>query len=482
MGSKFKVGDRVRLIKDGKSTDGAVGKMATLVEWSDGTFINEGDYLLDIDPPVDYKTAAVTQNFTRAPASSFELIPSHPIGQRVVLSQDNEGYGVKGDAGVVVATGEEVRVRFDRDIRGQREWLVSAGRLNEEKWAPKVGDRVRYKNPTLGEATIVEIVGPDYVKVNTHGIYGICTEALSDLQPLPIAAPQSAASPTNKLSIEAGKFYKTRDGRKVGPMVKSDRWWTFTGLGGGNPGHYAANGFSAYMGILPRDELRAEWDLIAEWQEPAVIKAKYVGAQSAQVDAIADEYGPFIDTSAMIAKALGSNDNAPKFKVGDRVKFRDNYGTSARGKEATVLKLGVWGGDGIQVDQGGRYGVSTERAADLRPIQTPAIVALIENGTPAPSATPKVHASEAEATVEAERLAGLYRGQRFGVFVLVDTRETDKPVYDHEWQQLAIDGQKIAAIKAIRALTGFGLKAAKDGVEDWLGRQPIPVADWLRAA
>src|SRR5690606_12141485 len=40
-----KVGERVRLVKDGKSTTGAVGKIATLEAWSDGSFIDGDEYL-----------------------------------------------------------------------------------------------------------------------------------------------------------------------------------------------------------------------------------------------------------------------------------------------------------------------------------------------------------------------------------------------------------------------------------------------------
>ncbi|WP_313666142.1 hypothetical protein [Shinella sp.] len=70
-----RVGERVQFVKDGQSTTGAVGKAATLVTWSDGSFIAGDDYLLDIDPPVNYKTVAVTPNFTRATIDCFEPLP-----------------------------------------------------------------------------------------------------------------------------------------------------------------------------------------------------------------------------------------------------------------------------------------------------------------------------------------------------------------------------------------------------------------------
>lgn len=66
-----KVGDRVRMVKDGFSTTGAVGKLATLEAWSDGKFIDGDQYLLNIDGPVDYETRAVTENYTRATIDCF---------------------------------------------------------------------------------------------------------------------------------------------------------------------------------------------------------------------------------------------------------------------------------------------------------------------------------------------------------------------------------------------------------------------------
>lgn len=71
----FKVGGRVRLIKDGLSTTGAVGKLATIKSWSSGNVMDRGQYLLDIDGPVDYKTPSVTPQHTRAGPECFELLP-----------------------------------------------------------------------------------------------------------------------------------------------------------------------------------------------------------------------------------------------------------------------------------------------------------------------------------------------------------------------------------------------------------------------
>ncbi|MEJ5026335.1 hypothetical protein [Brucella anthropi] len=130
-------------------------------------------------------------------------------------------------------------------------------------------------------------------------------------------------------TIEAGKFYRTRDGRKVGPMgAWYDDGSCFNSTDYLNGGLWKPNG-EAYF-----SKAKDSPTLIAEWvDEPA------------------------------------SNDNLPS--------------------------------------------------------TTPAIVALIEGGQPKPSEQPKVHKSEQAATDEAERLAVKYPGQKFGVFVLADSRIAD---------------------------------------------------------
>ncbi len=146
---------------------------------------------------------------------------------------------------------------------------------------------------------------------------------------------------SSPVTIETGKFYRTRDERKVGPMdgwtsdrfrerAGDGRYWTLDGIG-----HCEAKGE----------------DLIAEW-----------------VDALA---------SKEPQKA-----RAPFTLRNFTITFNE-------------------------------------------PWTTPAIVALIEKGQPKPSDQPKVHKSEQAATDEAERLAVKYPGQKFGVFVLADSRIAD---------------------------------------------------------
>lgn len=193
-----KVGDRVRLVKDGKSTTGAVGKTATLVAWDSGQFIDNDEYLLDIDPPLDYQTLAVTPNYTRAKIDCFE--------------------------------------------------------------------------------------------------------------PLPVAEQPAA------LKIEAGKFYRTRDGRKVGPMVAFyDDGRCFASSGTMKGGLWNPDGSAWFTGAEDSPVLIAEWV-----DEPAAAPATPVAATA-------------------------SNDNAPvalaKFKVGDVVVATRDYADVTKGNRYTIIEV-----------------------------------------------------------------------------------------------------------------------------------------------
>ncbi|MCG7507096.1 ribosomal protein L7/L12 [Mesorhizobium retamae] len=233
------------------------------------------------------------------------------------------------------------------------------------------------------------------------------------------------------LTIQAGRYYKTRDGRKVGPMrpshspnyafvadvdCESERIFQSDGTHG-----------SKYV---PNDP---NLNIVAEWEEPA------------------------------------SNDNAPKFKVGDRVARPGHL-------DGTIVGID---GDRVRVDYGGHWGIWAwnlseidhypQRLATIPSTPTAtAIVCLIENGQPKPSDFPHVHPSTAAAAKEAERLAGKFKGKEFGVYELVSTVQKPAPVYEHEWQRLAVNGRKIEAIKVLRGITGMGLKPAKDAVEYFL--------------
>lgn len=306
----------------------------------------------------------------------------------------------------------------------------------------RVGDRVRVLRDGYGyaerghEGTVAKVdnynvgVEMDYPFEVGHGVTGLRWNFFKPDEELELIKSIYA----QPLTIEAGRFYKTRDGRKVGPMVSGaniyDKEYPFT------VDHYFAQSGKAWRADGTFDPYHKPHpaDLVAEWVEPAAEQ---------------------------------------RFKVGDRVRFRDDYNSPARGKEAMVVAVTDFG---VRVDKGGRFGVSTEQPKDLcmvspaKPSST-SIVALIENGQPKPSVRPFVHTSRDAAEAEAARLAGKHPGKSFGVFELVATKQEAK-VYDFEWQRLAVEGQTIAAIKSLRSITGcISLRSAKSAVDDFIERE-----------
>ncbi|MBY3333789.1 hypothetical protein HFN98_24675 [Rhizobium laguerreae] len=348
-----------------------------------------------------------------------------------------------GDTGTVTEVDADGDCRVKPDKGGDDQFnfaryleLVAAA---PAVWTPKVGDKVRWRGVfkasmyTVGKVyEIHKSNGSTLYVTDNNDEKNHTWNAKSIREHFDLVEP---------LTITAGKFYKTRDGRKVGPMLTWPRWngeshyddRLCEKIGDGR--HWLLNG-----------EGHGDTDLIAEW----------------------------VDELAAPAKA--SNDNAApaKFKVGDLVELTSDGYAADVGATAYIRSVRAdgmfdieWVRNSLRNGQrDGRYYLLSFKLA-TEPT-TPAIVALIENGVAKPSFEPKVHASEADATVEAERLAGVYRGQRFGIFVLSDTREADVPTYDHEWQNFAARGEKIRAIKELRSITGMGLKPATDAVEYFL--------------
>lgn len=312
-------------------------------------------------------------------------------------------------------------------------WVPKVGdRVVEDKTAECVNDLVKHWNSfwRRGEG---ELTNNEFVVTKVTDNYAYYSNRPGGGGPMiEIKFIKPAA-----LTIEAGKFYKTRDGRRVGPMEAGVWGRVFY-----DASHsITSQTWSEHGSFIPG--LDSNLDLVAEWvDEPAI-----------------------------------ANDNAapakPKFKVGDLVKFSDSYGSSAyRGKKATVVKVSTWG---IQVDIGGSGGVSTESPDSLvlvstsAPAPTPtAIVALIENGVPKPAERPFVHATEAAGATEAARLARKHKGQQFGVYVLTTTSQEAAPTYEHEWQRLAAKGEKIPSIKALREQASLDLRSAKIAVETFV--------------
>lgn len=303
-----------------------------------------------------------------------------------------------------------------------------------EPWQPRVGERVKVNYPGWegeGEVTAEYAHGITLVTLRS----GKCSGeeggfVLRDIEPITTATtPEQPAT----LRIEAGKFYRTRDGRKVGPMVQRDGYLYHEGW------HYNASGECCYRG-RSGDCVQEDREIIAEWVDDPVAKA--------------------------------SNDNAePNFKVGDRVEITANYNNriSFVGSFGTIKTAPTNAAAGFRVElDDGREFPFWASEMTVRPSSAPpttAIVALIENGQPKPSSTPHVHASTGAAEKEAKRLAAKYKGKQFGVFTLTTTHEEAAPVYDHKWQNMAALGLKIDAIKELRAVAGLDLLSAKRAVE-----------------
>lgn len=309
----------------------------------------------------------------------------------------------------------------------------------------KIGDRVRFTrdNPNGGahygaKGEVVIVAG----EIRNSSIYG---DQVAITHPGHSWTPDAPISVLEVLlTIEAGKFYRMRDGRKVGPMKRFDSGhgvWKAPSVGGFGPYWWESGEF--HIGE------KNPFDLIAEWvDEPA--------------DAVA-----------------ASNDNATKpkftFKVGDKAKTRN-------GRVVTITEVDetpdypfahdMGGGRYHAVDPNGKSCIGDDESDIVESVTAPtnpAIVALIENGQPLPSRRPFIHADEASASKEAARLASKHKGQSFGVYVLTQTVKEDVVyTYKHEWQRLAANGDKIPAIKALREITGLGLKATKDAVEHWI--------------
>lgn len=437
--NKFKIGDRVRFVEPYAGLEaGAEGTVTGF--WAAGVDVNVNG----IDHGCFYSRVELTPTLTIEPGKHYRTRSGKPTGRVTV-----------GDTGFEAVVDGHVRI-FDKAggaVHGDDDIV--------EAWVPKVGERVveaapkQYdfvahwrdfwqgaEGPIVDDAFVVTKVSGNFVHYSNR-VGGNGPQATLDcFEPLPVA-PQPAA-----LKIEAGRYYKTRDGQKVGPLMTTDNneYWPFKWPE--QTMYYKADGYSC-PGAANRH--RDQDDLVAEWQETTNV--------GAQVDTLAEEYG----------SASASNDNAtkPKFNVGDRI---SGYAPALGDRTGVITTID-------ETDRNQSYRIRDEdsgfgmwlenysvRLAPPTPKPT-AIVALIENGQPKPAAVPHVHASEAAAITEAKRLAGVRKGKQFGVFVLTTTAEEAAPTYEHEWQRLAVAGRKIDAIRELRGLTGMSLKPAKDVVE-----------------
>ncbi|MEJ5079760.1 hypothetical protein [Ochrobactrum sp. MYb379] len=138
----------------------------------------------------------------------------------------------------------------------------------KDKPAFKVGDRVQIivdSLPWYRTGEIAEVIRADggdndcYVRFDTHRMDDDCWYAKWDHLKLV------------SLKIEAGKYYRTRDGRKVGPVRSELNYFVAADW------HYNADGACGYEGRHdPSHDWRDKHDLIAEWVDEPVKAAAHV--------------------------------------------------------------------------------------------------------------------------------------------------------------------------------------------------------------
>ena len=356
--SKFKVGDRVRLIAIRSGFGVRGGDWGTVAENNSSC------------PYVDWDRVGTRWAFRD---EDLELIANaFKPGDRVVRVDEWFGNFHKGDVGIVrECNGEDIY--FEGDSRRYATGSFAAAPLL------KVGDKVLVKRTdytAIPAGTVTHIV-----EIDADGNADLwCADYPEGLR---FYASEFEAAPT--LRIEAGKFYKTRDGRKVGPMRKRNGFFDSSGS------HYSTSGTYGYQGgNTCTDEQK---DLIAEWDEP-------------------------------VAVAPATATPSAKFKVGDRVKTQFGVGTIVDADNSLVpylVRHDEWTGGRGRGD--GEWWFANKNGEDFTqatPTNT-AIVCILRDGNPLPASRPHVHQSVAEAKVEAERLARTSPGDTFAVYERVSS-------------------------------------------------------------
>ncbi len=259
----YRKGQKIRMTRDCDCGGFQKGDEFTLTD-------NNSRRALFIDNDGDY----------RGRDNGFELIPAFTLETGTFYRTSSgkpTGRVTVGDTGFEAIVEGRVRI-YDAaggHVHGDAELDIV------EVWAPKVGERVRCTQG-CGDATVKYLAeGGKFLVDWDDGTVGeIPWLAGKDFEPLPVAAPQPP------LTIEAGKFYRTRDGRKVGP-IKSAFHWLYADFNGTSQPFFEDGTHGA--GLQPNKPCL---DLIAEWPETSNV--------GAQVDTLAEEYGP----------APASNDNA----------------------------------------------------------------------------------------------------------------------------------------------------------------------------
>lgn len=223
---KFKKGVRVRLIED-HDYSATAGMVGTIVGKDE-----DGDRDIVFDNFTDGHCGLAFDGSTNhwfVPKSKLEVVEEEPITElpfavgdsvRLTAVNTHAHWGEAGETGTV----EEIDVDIGARVAFERNglWWAPFDLLEAtDAWVPKVGDRVNviyghgWEGPGVvtrgrGAAGIISVRMETGKFADDEGGFDV-----ADLHPLPVAAEAQPAAP---LTIQAGRYYKTRDGRKVGPM------------------------------------------------------------------------------------------------------------------------------------------------------------------------------------------------------------------------------------------------------------------------
>jgi hypothetical protein len=310
---KFKVGDRVRCVK--RYT---------------GAFTVGKEYTVAYYEPAEHRIGVVTADHgdnDGIDASYFELAVAkweHKVGDRVrSLVSPEKGIGtiVKNEADGFNSYGHTM-VKFDNwrmghngvDLLGNTggsHWLIYPSELElvptvaDAGGGFKAGDRIRCIRNPAGEQCLI---GDQFVAVARGKGSGFASSVHYTSKDgrktwRPGEYFELVTAPAT-FTIESGKFYKTRDGRKVGPIA----------LGTSGPRHWIAPVMDdVYASSWYQDGAfysgeQFRLDLVAEWGEEPAVTTPVAAVPTAIVAVIEDGVPkpatkPFVHTTAEAATA-----------------------------------------------------------------------------------------------------------------------------------------------------------------------------------
>lgn len=224
---KFKKGVRVRLIED-HDRRASAGMIGTIVGKDE-----DGDRDVIFDDFTKGHSGLANDDSTNhwfVPKSKLEVVADKPPTKRFNIG--DRATALDGEQVTIDSEVDDIDHVWVVNAEGNR-WRAPTSWFTEA-WVPKVGDRVRMAESSIwyceDTMTVGTVVGPHptpdcfYVRFDgdTFDWYVGVGDIYLVEKPLPVAAEAQPAG----LQIEAGKFYRTRDGRKVGPMEKRETGWS----------------------------------------------------------------------------------------------------------------------------------------------------------------------------------------------------------------------------------------------------------------